>query len=208
MLIIDELLAIYALTNFPVKMVSSIGKAAIVAMMFADTALSAPLDHCYNSFDTSDVVLTTTNLRHTVTVIPMRALSIHSSNIWQQNQATSTLSAVAADPIQSEKLASVSAFKARVSSVQDAAEGSGHGSSYFHSSPCSEHSPCTGDLTYYETAMSASSPSACNTINDGGKDFVLALPRGIMADSDCGKTVHIEYGEKSYTGTVVDKCMG
>ncbi|KAJ5111876.1 hypothetical protein NUU61_001506 [Penicillium alfredii] len=111
-------------------MISSIGKAVFVAMMFADTVLSAPLDHCSN---TSDIVLATTNVRYTVTVIPMRdlALSIHSSNIWQQNQATSTSSAVAADSIQFEKLASVSAFKARVSSVQDAAEGSGHGSSDF-----------------------------------------------------------------------------
>ena len=83
MLIIDELLAIYALTNFPVKIVSSIRKATIVAMMFADTALSIPLDHYYNSFNTSDVILTTTNLRHTITMILMRALSIHSSNIWQ-----------------------------------------------------------------------------------------------------------------------------
>ena len=191
-------------------MITSIGKAAIVAMIFADTALSVPLNHCSNAFDTSDIVLNTTNVRYTVTVIPMRdpALSIHSSNILKQSQATSSSSAAPADTIQSEKLAAVSAFKARVSSVQDAAESSGYDSSYFHSSPCSEHSPCTGDLTFYETAMSASSPSACNTINDGGKNFVLALPRGIMAESDCGKTVHIEYGGKSYTGTVVDKCMG
>ena len=178
-------------------MISSIGKAVIVAMMFADAALSAPLDHCSNAFDTSDIVLTTTNVRYTVTVIPMRdlALSIHSSNILKQNQPTSTSSAATANTIQPEKLAAVSAFKARVSSVQDAAESSGHNSSYFHSRPCSKHSPCTGDLTFYETAISASAPSACNTIDDGGKSFVLALPRGIMAKSDRGKTVHIKYRE-------------
>ncbi|KAJ5635311.1 Allergen Asp f 7 [Penicillium longicatenatum] len=73
---------------------------------------------------------------------------------------------------------------------------------------CSEGSPCTGQMTYYDTATSASNPSACDTTNDGLTELVLALPVGIMTDSDCGKTVTISYGGVTKTGTVVDKCMG
>lgn len=34
------------------------------------------------------------------------------------------------------------------------------------------------------------------------------MPHGIMTSNDCGKTVTIEYGGKTATATVVDKCMG
>lgn len=81
-------------------------------------------------------------------------------------------------------------------------------SSSDYSGSCSEGSPCTGQMTYYDTATSASSPSACDTTNDGLTELVLALPVGIMTDSDCGKTVTISYGGVTKTGTVVDKCMG
>ena len=57
-------------------------------------------------------------------------------------------------------------------------------------------------------AISASSPSVYNTINDSGKDFMLTLPYRIMVDSDYRKIVYIEYGKKSYIGTVIDKYMG
>jgi hypothetical protein len=63
-------------------------------------------------------------------------------------------------------------------------------------------------MTYYDTATSVSNPSACDTTNDGLTELVLALPVGIMTDSDCGKTVTISYGGVTKTGTVVDKCMG
>ncbi|KAJ5665712.1 uncharacterized protein N7477_008160 [Penicillium maclennaniae] len=81
-------------------------------------------------------------------------------------------------------------------------------SSSGYSGSCSEGSPCTGQMTYYDTATSSSNPSSCGTTNDGETELVLALPVGIMTDSDCGKTVTIEYNGVTKTGTVVDKCMG
>ncbi|KAJ5745435.1 hypothetical protein N7520_010617 [Penicillium odoratum] len=81
-------------------------------------------------------------------------------------------------------------------------------SSSDYSGSCDESSPCTGQMTYYDTATSASNPSACGTTNDGLTELVLALPVGIMTDSDCGKTVTITYGGVTKSGTVVDKCMG
>lgn len=51
-------------------------------------------------------------------------------------------------------------------------------------------------------------PSYCDTANNGNTENVLALPVGIMTDSDCGKTVTIKYGGTTTTGKVVDKCMG
>jgi hypothetical protein len=84
--------------------------------------------------------------------------------------------------------------------------GSSGGSGYTGS--CDENSPCTGQMTYYDTATSASAPSACGTTNDGLTELVLALPHGIMTDDDCGKTVTIEYGGVTHQGKVVDKCMG
>lgn len=73
---------------------------------------------------------------------------------------------------------------------------------------CVEGSPCFGDITYYDTTTIDSNPSACNTTNDGIVELVLALPHGIMDDTDCGKYVTIRYNSVSKTGKVVDKCMG
>ncbi|KAJ5502152.1 hypothetical protein N7463_005026 [Penicillium fimorum] len=73
---------------------------------------------------------------------------------------------------------------------------------------CSESSPCTGDITFYDTATTSTNPSSCGTTNDGTVENVLALPHGIMADSDCGKTVTVTYNGQTATGIVVDKCMG
>ncbi|KAF7114371.1 hypothetical protein CNMCM5793_008323 [Aspergillus hiratsukae] len=73
---------------------------------------------------------------------------------------------------------------------------------------CSKESPCVGQLTYYDTATSASAPSSCGMTNDGFTENVVALPVGIMTDADCGKTVTITYNGVTATGTVVDKCMG
>lgn len=85
--------------------------------------------------------------------------------------------------------------------------GSGAKSSGYSGS-CSAGSHCTGDATYYDTATTSTNPSYCGTTNDGHTEDVLALPVGIMTDSDCGKTVTIKYGGTTTTGTVVDKCMG
>ncbi|CAI7600721.1 unnamed protein product, partial [Penicillium discolor] len=73
---------------------------------------------------------------------------------------------------------------------------------------CSEGSPCDGDITFYDTATTSTNPSSCGTTNDGTVENVLALPHGIMTDSDCGKTVTITYKGQTATGIVVDKCMG
>ncbi|KAJ5529955.1 hypothetical protein N7527_003348 [Penicillium freii] len=73
---------------------------------------------------------------------------------------------------------------------------------------CSEGSPCDGEITFYDTATTITNPSSCGNTNDGSVEDVLALPHGIMTDSDCGKTVTIEYNGQTATGTVVDKCMG
>lgn len=77
-----------------------------------------------------------------------------------------------------------------------------------HQGACSKGSPCTGEITFYDTATSESAPSSCGTTNDGHSENVLALPQGIMQDGDCGKTVTVKYGGTTTTGTVVDKCMG
>jgi hypothetical protein len=71
---------------------------------------------------------------------------------------------------------------------------------------CSKISPCNGDVTYYDTANTTSNPSSCGTTNDGLTELVLALPQGIMANSECGKSVTITYHDVTKTGTVVDKC--
>ncbi|KAB8075567.1 hypothetical protein BDV29DRAFT_171681 [Aspergillus leporis] len=85
--------------------------------------------------------------------------------------------------------------------------GSSSGGSGYTGS-CSKSSPCKGQITYYDTATSASAPSSCGWTNDGSTENVLALPVGLMKDSDCGRTVTIRYGGKTSTGKVVDKCMG
>ncbi|EAU34630.1 allergen Asp f 7 [Aspergillus terreus NIH2624] len=77
-----------------------------------------------------------------------------------------------------------------------------------YSGACSKESPCTSQVTFYDTATSASAPSSCGYTNDGETENVLALPVGIMKDSDCGRTVTIKYGGSTKTGKVVDKCMG
>lgn len=86
------------------------------------------------------------------------------------------------------------------------ADTSSSGSGYNGS--CDESSPCVGQMTYYDTATTATNPSACGTTNDGLTELVLALPVGMMTDADCGKSVTIEYNGVTQTGKVVDKCMG
>ncbi|EHA20393.1 hypothetical protein ASPNIDRAFT_128537, partial [Aspergillus niger ATCC 1015] len=72
-----------------------------------------------------------------------------------------------------------------------------------YSGSCSSGSPCTGDLTYYVAGL-----GSCGITSNGNTDMVVALPHGIMQDSDCGKTVKITYNGVTDYGTVWDKCMG
>lgn len=81
-------------------------------------------------------------------------------------------------------------------------------SSSEYSGSCGKSSPCTCQMTYYDTATSSSNPSSCGTTNDGNNEYVLALPIGIMTDSDCGRTVSIEYNGITHTGKVIDTCNG
>lgn len=76
------------------------------------------------------------------------------------------------------------------------------------SGPCTETRPCTGDMTFYDTATSTTNPSSCGTVNDGNVQNVLAISQSIMSEEDCGKTVVVEYDGKTATGTIVDKCSG
>jgi len=94
------------------------------------------------------------------------------------------------------------------STAAAATSASSSSSSSGYSGSCAEGSPCVGDITYYDTATLATNPSYCDTTNDGSTELVLALPVGIMTESDCGKTVTITYNGVTKTGTVVDKCMG
>ncbi|KAL4983589.1 hypothetical protein BDW68DRAFT_168563 [Aspergillus falconensis] len=107
-------------------------------------------------------------------------------------------------PIVAVETSSEEAEPAATSSASSESSSGSSGSS----GPCSAGSPCVGQITYYDTATSASAPSSCGTTNDGSSENVIALPVGIMTDSDCGRTVTIKYGGKTATGTVVDKCMG
>ncbi|KAJ5113464.1 hypothetical protein N7456_001998 [Penicillium angulare] len=126
-------------------------------------------------------------------------------------QAPQTTEAPAPAPVEPTTTAeptSTSTTAAAPSATSSASGGSSGGSGYTGS--CDEGSPCTGQMTYYDTATSASAPSACGTTNDGLTELVLALPVGVMTDNNayCGKTVTIEYGGVTHKGTVVDKCMG
>ncbi|KAJ6085841.1 hypothetical protein N7486_010122 [Penicillium sp. IBT 16267x] len=111
-----------------------------------------------------------------------------------------TSAAPVVEPTAAAEPTSTSTAAAVATSVSSSSSG--------YSGSCAEGSPCTGQMTYYDTATSASNPSACGTTNDGLTELVLALPVGIMTDSDCGKTVTISYNGVTQTGTVVDKCMG
>lgn len=68
----------------------------------------------------------------------------------------------------------------------------------------------TGDITFYDTEGT----SACGDSNIDGYSYnAIALPYGFMgtASNDnpyCGKTITIKNGDKTATGTVIDKCMG
>lgn len=94
------------------------------------------------------------------------------------------------------------------SSTGGSSGGNSGGSSGGYNGACSKGSPCSGEVTFYDTATSMSAPSSCGTTNDGETENVLALPVGLMKDSDCGRTVTVRYGGVTTVGKVVDKCMG
>jgi hypothetical protein len=155
-------------------------------------------------------VVTSTTVQTTPTVQPTPA----GQDLEEQAASTSaagpstTASPVvnAAVPQSSSSTSSTSTISS--SSTSSASPASTSTTSSGYNGSCGESSPCSGDITYYDTATTASNPSSCGTTNDGTTELVLALPHGIMVDSDCGKSVTITYNGVSKTGTVVDKCMG
>lgn len=75
------------------------------------------------------------------------------------------------------------------------------------SGECSEGTPCSGDITYYDTGLGACGITSTDT------EKVVALPHGLMGTKSndnpyCGRTIAIELNGKTTTATVVDKCMG
>lgn len=68
----------------------------------------------------------------------------------------------------------------------------------------------TGDITFYDTEGT----SACGDSNIDGYSYdAIALPYAFMGTQSndnpyCGKTITIKNGDKTATGTVIDKCMG
>ena len=87
------------------------------------------------------------------------------------------------------------------------APSSGGGSS--SGGQCSEGSPCSGDITYYDTGLGACGITSTDDQN------VVALPYEFMGTQSngnpyCGRTIAItcDTTGKTSTATVVDKCMG
>ncbi|KAJ5875664.1 Allergen Asp f 7 [Penicillium subrubescens] len=159
-------------------------------------------------------VVTTTAAETTPTVQAAAA----AQTLNEEEATTSTIVAAptttaqptttAAPVVQAAAESSSSTSSAAPSSTSSASSSSSSSTSSGYTGSCSEGSPCTGDITYYDTATTSSNPSSCGTTNDGTTELVLALPHGIMTDGDCGKSVTITHNGVSKTGTVVDKCMG
>lgn len=99
-----------------------------------------------------------------------------------------------AAPVTSSSSSSTSTAAPATSTGTSGSSGSGHSG--------------TGDGTFYDTATSLSSPSYCDTANDGTTENVVALSQAIMDQSLCGAKITVTYDGKTATGTVVDKCMG
>ncbi|KAI9734999.1 MAG: hypothetical protein M1834_002082 [Cirrosporium novae-zelandiae] len=100
----------------------------------------------------------------------------------------------------------VVASSSAVVSSAAAAVTSASTSSDSSSLPCTESSPCTGEITYYTPAL-----GACGWTNSTSED-VIAMPYGMMGTQSngnpyCGKWVTIKNGQKTATAQVVDKCM-
>jgi len=104
-------------------------------------------------------------------------------------------------------------YVAPTSTTTYAASSTSSASSSTSTGECSNSSPCAGDLTYYTTGL-----GACGETNDGLTENVVALSYLLLGDESnngeggdnpyCGRTITVEYGGKTTTAKVVDKCMG
>jgi hypothetical protein len=187
----------------------------LIALFSGTYVAAAPLDLCLEASEPpTDFIWSTTHITYTITVIPTSSPAIRIA-AQQTKQAVYSLSD--AGVFERHISRHLSSFSLDSSPTAVPAPGQDQGlysvqtaspTNYGYSGPCSESNACKGDLTFYDTARDASSPSACGVTNNGETDFVLALPQGIMTTGDCGRTVHIDYEGQKYTGVVVDKCMG
>ncbi|KAB8239870.1 uncharacterized protein BDW43DRAFT_14602 [Aspergillus alliaceus] len=133
--------------------------------------------------------------------------------VWSTSAAPepTTPTTVAPEPTKQPEPSTASAPPAvepTQSSTTSAAPQPTGSSSGGYSGSCSEGSPCTGQVTFYDTATSMLNPSSCGVTSDGANEDVLALPVGIMQDGHCGRRVSIKYNGQVKHGKVVDKCMG
>lgn len=206
---------------------------ALAGALFAVSGFAAPFNKRAVVWETvTDVVWETVDVTTTIhpgghataTVIPVVTTSAvettptvkaaAAAQTLQEEEATTTsTTSVAAPtttaaPVVKAAASESSSTSSAASTTSSASSSSSSTTSSGYNGSCDESSPCTGDITYYDTATTASNPSSCGTTNDGTTELVLALPHGIMTDSDCGKSVTITYNGVSKTGTVVDKCMG
>lgn len=205
---------------------------ALAGALFAVSGFAAPVNKRAVVWETvTDVVWETVDVTTTIypgqataTVVPVvTTTAVETTPTVQAAAAAQTLqeeessttpvaapapteAATTAAPVVQAAASSSSTSSAAPAATSSTSSSSTTSSGYTGS--CSEGSPCTGEITYYDTATTASNPSSCGTTNDGLTELVLALPHGIMTDSDCGKSVTLTYNGVSKTGTVVDKCMG
>jgi len=205
---------------------------ALAGALFAVSGFAAPVNKRAVVWETvTDVVWETIDVTTTIypgghataTVVPVVTTAAVETTATtqaaaavqtpQKEEATTSTTTVAAPtttaaPVVQAAASESSSTSSAASTTSSASSSSSSTTSSGYSGSCDEGSPCTGDITYYDTATTASNPSSCGTTNDGTTELVLALPHGIMTDSDCGKSVTITYNGVSKTGTVVDKCMG
>jgi hypothetical protein len=205
---------------------------ALAGALFAVSGYAAPFNKRAVVWETvTDVVWETVDVTTTIypgghataTVVPVVTTSAvettstaqaaaSAQNLKEEEATTTSTTSVAAPTTTAaavqEAASESSTTSSAASTTSSASSSSSSTTSSGYSGSCDEGSPCTGDITYYDTATTSSNPSSCGTTNDGTTELVLALPHGIMTDSDCGKSVTISYNGVTKTGTVVDKCMG
>ncbi|OJJ44769.1 hypothetical protein ASPZODRAFT_134893 [Penicilliopsis zonata CBS 506.65] len=184
-------------------------QATTVPVIVTTTAAETPAVTTPAAVETSAVESSATPVETSAAVETQAVAAAAAPESPTTTEPATTSVTVAAQPeITTSSSSTTSTTSAAPAATSAASSSSSSSSSSDYSGSCDESSPCTGDGTYYDTATSASAPSACGTTNDGETENVLALPVGIMTDSDCGKTVTMTYNGITATGTVVDKCMG
>lgn len=207
---------------------------AFAGALYAACGLAAPVEKRAVVWETvTDVVWTTVQVTTTiypaqhsaatataepVTTTPAAAAAVPTAAVSQQEsedqqpapqpETTTVAPAPPPQPTEQSTVVSEPTSTSQAPAATSSTSSPGNTLNSGYTGSCDENSPCTGQMTYYDTATTTTNPSACGTTNDGETELVLALPHGIMSDSDCGKSVTIEYNGVTQTGKVIDKCMG